>query len=329
MLAVDGGNTKTLAAVADAAGRALGTGRGGARTSTTPPRRTTRSTRSRPPSREALARAGVAAGRARRRRVQPRGRRLAGGLRAARGARCASGSGCRRPARRQRRARRAARRVARLDRRRDRQRHLQRGRRAPPRRARVPPRLLARRRRRARPRRAGAARRLPRRARHGAADVLTERALALYGAEDAIGLLHAFTRRGGLPEAEVDRLAPVVLDAADEGDAVAQAIVADKGRVLGRQGARAPRSSGCRWRHAGRAHRRRVRAPDRAARRRDDGRAARRDRRSATRAADRGRAAARARPARRRGRRGAVAAGLPFPHLDGRSAAWAGSPSRA
>jgi N-acetylglucosamine kinase-like BadF-type ATPase len=69
----------------------------------------------------------------------------------------------------------------------------------------------------------------------GPPTVLSERAFALYGAEDAIGLLHEFTRRGGLGKHEKDRLAPVVLDAADEGDDVACAIVADKGRVLGRQ----------------------------------------------------------------------------------------------
>jgi N-acetylglucosamine kinase-like BadF-type ATPase len=69
----------------------------------------------------------------------------------------------------------------------------------------------------------------------GPATVLTERALALYGAGDALGLLYEFTRRGGLAEREKDRLAPVVLDAADDGDAVAQAIVAGRGRVLGRQ----------------------------------------------------------------------------------------------
>ena len=69
----------------------------------------------------------------------------------------------------------------------------------------------------------------------GPATVLTERAFALFGAPDAIDLLHEFTRRGGLAEAEQDRLAPVVLDAADEGDAVAAAIVAGKGRVLGLQ----------------------------------------------------------------------------------------------
>jgi N-acetylglucosamine kinase-like BadF-type ATPase len=70
----------------------------------------------------------------------------------------------------------------------------------------------------------------------GPATSLSDTAFALFGVEDAIELLHEFTRRGGLAEAEVDRLAPVVLDAADAGDAVAQAIVADKGRILGRQG---------------------------------------------------------------------------------------------
>jgi N-acetylglucosamine kinase-like BadF-type ATPase len=69
----------------------------------------------------------------------------------------------------------------------------------------------------------------------GPRTVLTERALALYGAADPIDLLHAFTRRGGLGETSKDRMAPVVLDAADEGDTVAGAIVARAGRVLGQQ----------------------------------------------------------------------------------------------
>jgi N-acetylglucosamine kinase-like BadF-type ATPase len=69
----------------------------------------------------------------------------------------------------------------------------------------------------------------------GPATVLTEHALELYGADDALGLLYEFTRRGGLAEAEVDRLAPLVLDAADADDAVAVAIVAEKGSILGRQ----------------------------------------------------------------------------------------------
>jgi N-acetylglucosamine kinase-like BadF-type ATPase len=69
----------------------------------------------------------------------------------------------------------------------------------------------------------------------GPATALTERALALYGARDAIALLHEFTRRGGLEDSDKDRLARVLLDVADGGDAVAQAIVADAGRVLGTQ----------------------------------------------------------------------------------------------
>jgi len=69
----------------------------------------------------------------------------------------------------------------------------------------------------------------------GPATALTERALALYGVPDAIALLHEFTRRGGLAEPERDRLAPVVLDAADAGDAVAREIVEGKGHVLGLQ----------------------------------------------------------------------------------------------
>jgi N-acetylglucosamine kinase-like BadF-type ATPase len=67
------------------------------------------------------------------------------------------------------------------------------------------------------------------------ATALTERAFARYGVRDAFALLHEFTRRGGLGDSEHDRLAPVLLDVADAGDAVAQTIVADAGRVLGRQ----------------------------------------------------------------------------------------------
>jgi N-acetylglucosamine kinase-like BadF-type ATPase len=64
---------------------------------------------------------------------------------------------------------------------------------------------------------------------------LTERALALYGAPDPLALLHAFTRRGGLPESELDRFAPAVLDAAEDGDAPARALVTAAGVVLGSQ----------------------------------------------------------------------------------------------
>jgi len=69
----------------------------------------------------------------------------------------------------------------------------------------------------------------------GPATALSERAFALFGVGDAIALLHEFTRRGGLEDSDKDRLAPVLLDLADEGDAVAQAIVAEAGRVLGTQ----------------------------------------------------------------------------------------------
>ena len=149
----------------------------------------------------------------------------------------------------------------------------------------------------------------------GPATALTERALRLYEADDAIELLHEFTRRGGLGEPEKDRLAPVVLDAADAGDAVAQAIVAEKGRILGRQGRACAEQLGLPL--AGTRivlDRRRVRPPDRAARRRDDGRAARRDRRpAARRRRSPARCCSRSTGSASRPTPGAVAAGLPFP----------------
>ncbi|MEA2380078.1 MAG: hypothetical protein QOH72_49 [Solirubrobacteraceae bacterium] len=69
----------------------------------------------------------------------------------------------------------------------------------------------------------------------GPATSLTALALDLYGVADPIALLHEFTCRGGLQEGDQDRLAPLVLDAADAGDAVARDIVVGKGRVLGGQ----------------------------------------------------------------------------------------------
>jgi N-acetylglucosamine kinase-like BadF-type ATPase len=69
----------------------------------------------------------------------------------------------------------------------------------------------------------------------GPATVLTDRALELYGAPDPIALMHAFTRRGGLGESASAGFAAVVLDAVSEGDAVAAAIVAAEGKVLGEQ----------------------------------------------------------------------------------------------
>jgi N-acetylglucosamine kinase-like BadF-type ATPase len=69
----------------------------------------------------------------------------------------------------------------------------------------------------------------------GPSTALRDRALELFGAPDPIALLHEFTRRGGHPDHVGDRFAPAVLDAADEGDEVARAIVAEKGRILGVQ----------------------------------------------------------------------------------------------
>jgi N-acetylglucosamine kinase-like BadF-type ATPase len=69
----------------------------------------------------------------------------------------------------------------------------------------------------------------------GPATALSGLAFALYGEPDAIALLHAFTRRGGLDEAARDRFAAVVIDAADDGDPVAREIVDGKARILGMQ----------------------------------------------------------------------------------------------
>jgi N-acetylglucosamine kinase-like BadF-type ATPase len=64
---------------------------------------------------------------------------------------------------------------------------------------------------------------------------LTDLALELYGEPEPLALLHAFTRRGGLGEPEQDRFAAVVIDAADDGDPVAREIVDGKARILGIQ----------------------------------------------------------------------------------------------
>jgi len=70
----------------------------------------------------------------------------------------------------------------------------------------------------------------------GPATALTERALALFEAESVLALLHAFTRREGrLSLRQAERLAPVLLDLADAGDAVATAIVRESGGRLGDQ----------------------------------------------------------------------------------------------
>jgi N-acetylglucosamine kinase-like BadF-type ATPase len=164
----------------------------------------------------------------------------------------------------------------------------------------------------------------------GPATVLEAGAFALYGADDAIDLLHRFTRRGGLAEPEVDRMAAVVLDAADEGDAVAGEIVAAKGSILGRQGRACAAQldlplDGTRVVLSGRVF---AHPSERLA--------------AATMAELPGATAVRHPVPPVAGalllsldRLGVaadaetVAAGLPFPELDGRSARWAESPSRA
>lgn len=69
----------------------------------------------------------------------------------------------------------------------------------------------------------------------GPATALTAAALARYGAADADELLHRRTRRGRGPETDARWFCPDVLDAAAGGDAIAAAIVAGEGRVLGGQ----------------------------------------------------------------------------------------------
>ena len=69
----------------------------------------------------------------------------------------------------------------------------------------------------------------------GPATSLTTAALARYGGGDADELLHLRTRRGRGPETDARWFCPDVLDAAAAGDAVAVAIVAGEGRVLGGQ----------------------------------------------------------------------------------------------
>jgi N-acetylglucosamine kinase-like BadF-type ATPase len=67
----------------------------------------------------------------------------------------------------------------------------------------------------------------------GPATSLTGRALARWGCSDAHDLLHAFTRVGGLGESERASFANVVLDEAEAGDAVARRIVDVVGGRLG------------------------------------------------------------------------------------------------
>ena len=67
----------------------------------------------------------------------------------------------------------------------------------------------------------------------GGPTALTTRALAVYGKADPLDLMHHFTHRGRPRMSELVRMAPVLLDVADEGDVVAMEIVAEAGRVLG------------------------------------------------------------------------------------------------
>ncbi len=64
---------------------------------------------------------------------------------------------------------------------------------------------------------------------------LTGRALEAYQCSEPFELLHLFTRRGGLGPTELVRMSPILLDEADAGDAVALDLVTTAGRNLGRQ----------------------------------------------------------------------------------------------
>jgi N-acetylglucosamine kinase-like BadF-type ATPase len=67
----------------------------------------------------------------------------------------------------------------------------------------------------------------------GPATSLTGRALAFFGLATVEELLHHVTRRGGRPRPAIAALARVLLDEAAAGDAVARAIVAEHGEALG------------------------------------------------------------------------------------------------
>ena len=64
---------------------------------------------------------------------------------------------------------------------------------------------------------------------------LTERALEAYQCSEPMELLRLFTMRGGLGPTELVRMSPILLDEADAGDAVALELVTTAGRHLGRQ----------------------------------------------------------------------------------------------
>lgn len=65
---------------------------------------------------------------------------------------------------------------------------------------------------------------------------LTDRALQLYGVADPLQLLHLFTRVDGYGREEQVEMSPVLLDEAEAGDEVAHQIVVRAGTALGAQG---------------------------------------------------------------------------------------------
>jgi len=69
----------------------------------------------------------------------------------------------------------------------------------------------------------------------GPATSLTKRALDAYGCDEPMEVLHRFTSRGGYGRAELVRMSPILLDEADRGDPVALEIVTHAGHALGRQ----------------------------------------------------------------------------------------------
>lgn len=64
---------------------------------------------------------------------------------------------------------------------------------------------------------------------------LTARALELYGRDDPIELLHFFTRRGGAQQSDLVRMSRPLFVEADGGDAVARSLVVGAGATLGAQ----------------------------------------------------------------------------------------------
>jgi N-acetylglucosamine kinase-like BadF-type ATPase len=71
----------------------------------------------------------------------------------------------------------------------------------------------------------------------GPPPALREAVLAVYAVEDPLALMHAFTRRERrIPAWDAQRITPLLLDCADAGDEVAAALVRQAGGWLGEQG---------------------------------------------------------------------------------------------